>query len=341
MRPAAADSWSASNSASPSSSSPAPAPSASATPTAVMVGTGVGAERGVLVKGGAALETATTITQVVLDKTGTLTMGKMSVAEAKLEPEWENSDAKKKLWWSAIGLAEMGSEHPIGKAIVAAARTSLQLGPADAVDGPASASRTRYRVLIGSVRFLRSHSVDVPKSAITASEDINALATTSSKATGSSGTTNIVTAFGGIDTGHICLADTLKPSAAAARSTALAVARAVGIPAGHVDDGVAPDQKQALIKKFQAAGEVVAMVGDGINDSPALATADIGIAMASGTDVAMEAADIVLMRPNDMMDVPGAIALAKGIFGRIKLNLAWACGYNLVGLPFAMGVFLP
>ncbi|OBT92794.1 hypothetical protein VE01_09113 [Pseudogymnoascus verrucosus] len=348
-----------------------------ATPTAVMVGTGVGAERGILVKGGAALETATTITQVVLDKTGTLTMGKMSVAEAKLEPEWENSDAKKKLWWSAIGLAEMGSEHPIGKAIVAAARTSLQLGPSDAVDGsigdfqpvvglginalvePASASRTRYRVLIGSVRFLRSHSVDVPKSAITASEDINALATTSSKPTGSSGTTNIFTAIDGIYTGHICLADTLKPSAAAAvaalhrmriktaivtgdqRSTALAVARAVGIPAEHVYAGVSPDQKQELIKKFQAAGEVVAMVGDGINDSPALATADIGIAMASGTDVAMEAADIVLMRPNDLMDVPGAIALAKGIFGRIKLNLAWACGYNLVGLPFAMGVFLP
>ncbi|OAF58228.1 hypothetical protein VC83_06448 [Pseudogymnoascus destructans] len=348
-----------------------------ATPTAVMVGTGVGAGRGILVKGGGALETATTITQVVLDKTGTLTMGKMSVAEAKLVPDWDSTDARKKLWWSAIGLAEMGSEHPIGKAIVSAAKTSLQLGPADALDGsigdfqpvvglginalvePASASRTRYRVLIGSVRFLRFHNVEVPKSAITSSEDINALATTSSKPTTSSGTTNIFTAIDGRYAGHICLADTLKPSAPAAvaalhrmriktaivtgdqRSTALAVARAVGIPAEHVYAGVSPDQKQALIKKFQAAGEVVAMVGDGINDSPALATADIGIAMASGTDVAMEAADIVLMRPNDMMDVPGAVALAKGIFGRIKLNLAWACGYNLVGLPFAMGVFLP
>ncbi|KFX90205.1 hypothetical protein V490_06596 [Pseudogymnoascus sp. VKM F-3557] len=348
-----------------------------ATPTAVMVGTGIGAERGILVKGGAALETATTITQVVLDKTGTLTMGKMSVAEAKLVSEWEASDARKKLWWSAIGLAEMGSEHPIGKAIVSAARTALQLGPDGAVDGsigdfqpvvglginalvePASASRTRYRVLIGSVKFLRSHDVDVPKSAITASEDINSLATSSSKPTASSGTTNIFTAIDGVYTGHICLADSLKPSSPAAiaalhrmriktaivtgdqRSTALAVARAVGIPAEHVYAGVSPDQKQALIKQFQDAGEVVAMVGDGINDSPALATADIGIAMASGTDVAMEAADIVLMRPNEMMDVPVAIALAKGIFGRIKLNLAWACGYNLIGLPFAMGLFLP
>ncbi|KFY76020.1 hypothetical protein V498_09793 [Pseudogymnoascus sp. VKM F-4517 (FW-2822)] len=348
-----------------------------ATPTAVMVGTGIGAERGILVKGGAALETATTITQVVLDKTGTLTMGKMSVAEAKLVAEWENSDVRKKLWWSAIGLAETGSEHPIGKAIVSAAKSALQLGPNDPIDGsigdfqpvvglginalvePASAARTRYRVLIGSVHFLRSHNVEVPKSAITASEDINSLATTSSKPTGSSGTTNIFTAIDGIYTGHICLADILKPTAPVAiaalhrmgiktaivtgdqLSTALAVARAVGIPADNVYAGVSPDQKQALIKKFQAAGEVVAMVGDGINDSPALATADIGIAMASGTDVAMEAADIVLMRPNDMMDVPVAIALAKGIFGRIKLNLAWACGYNAVGLPFAMGIFLP
>ncbi|KFY40792.1 hypothetical protein V494_03322, partial [Pseudogymnoascus sp. VKM F-4513 (FW-928)] len=327
-----------------------------------MVGTGIGAERGILVKGGAALETATTITQVVLDKTGTLTMGKMSVAEAKLSAEWEGSDAKKKLWWTVIGLAEMGSEHPIGKAIVGAAKTALQLGPSDAIDGTigdfqpvvglginalvepasASASRTRHRVLIGSVKFLLSHSVEVPKSAVTAADDINSLAATSSKPTTSSGTTNIFTAIDGTYTGHICLADTLKPSSAAAvaalhrmriktaivtgdqRSTALAVARAVGIPAEHVYAGVSPDQKQELIKQFQAAGEVVAMVGDGINDSPALATADIGIAMASGTDVAMEAADIVLMRPDDMMDVPCAVALAKGIFGRIKLNLAWA-----------------
>ncbi|ELR06827.1 hypothetical protein GMDG_08119 [Pseudogymnoascus destructans 20631-21] len=168
-------------------------------------------------------------------------------------------------------------------------------------------------------------------SPITASEDINALATTSSEPTASSGTTNIFSAINGVYSGHICLADTLKPSAPAA----------VGIPAENVYADVSPDQEHALIKKFQAAGEVVAMVGEGINDSPALATADIGIAMASGTDVAMEAADIVLMRPNDLMDIPGAVALAKEIFGRIKLNLAWARGYNLVGLPFAIGVFLP
>jgi len=349
-----------------------------ATPTAVMVGTGVGAECGILVKGGGALETATAITKVVLDKTGTLTMGKMSVAEAKLVSAWDTSDWRRQLWWTIIGLAEMGSEHPIGKAVVASAKTELQLHVDGTIDGiigdfkpiigqginalielPTNSSRTKYRVLIGSVPFLKSQGIEVPKDAITASEDINSLATSSSKPTGSSGTTNIFTAIDGFYTGHICLADTLKPSASAAiaalhrmkiktaivtgdqRSTALAVARAVGIPPEDVYAGVSPDHKQALIKTFQAAGEVVAMVGDGINDSPALATADVGIAMASGTDVAMEAADIVLMRPNDLMDIAAAICLAKGIFGRIKLNLAWACGYNAVGLPFAMGIFLP
>lgn len=105
--------------------------------------------------------------------------------------------------------------------------------------------------------------------------------------------------------------------------------------------GVSPDEKQEIVKEMKAAGEVVAMVGDGINDSPALATADVGIAMASGTDVAMEAADIVLMRPQSLLDIPAALHLAKTIFGRIKLNLLWACVYNILGLPFAMGFFLP
>lgn len=348
-----------------------------ATPTAVMVGTGVGAENGILVKGGAALETATKITQVVLDKTGTLTLGKMSIAQAKIAPVWENNEWRRKLWWSVLGLAEMGSEHPIGKALLAAAKEELRVGTEGTIDGsigdfevsvgqgisalvePAtSPDRTRYRILIGNVRFLQSNKITVPQESIDASEETNVKAATSSKTT-SAGTTNIFIAIDGSYAGHLCLSDTVKDSARASiaalhrmgiktaivtgdqRSTAQAVARVVGIPSKHVHAGVTPDQKQDIIRRFQEQGEIVAMVGDGINDSPALATADVGIAMASGTDVAMEAADVVLMRPNDLMDIPASIQLARSIFNRIKLNLAWACGYNIIGIPFAMGFFLP
>lgn len=349
-----------------------------ATPTAVMVGTGVGAENGILVKGGAALETSTKITQVVLDKTGTITYGKMSVAVEKLQPLWQENDWRRRLWWTIVGLAETGSEHPIGKAILGAARSGLGLDHEGTIEGsvgefsavvgrgvsalvePASsAERKRYRVLIGSVRFLRENKVNVPETAVEDSEEINAKANASSKSSSSAGTTNIFIAIDGTYAGHLCLADTIKDGAAAAiaalhrmgiktaivtgdqRSTALAVASQVGIAADDVFAGVSPDQKQEIILKFKEKGECVAMVGDGVNDSPALATADVGIAMASGTDVAMEAADVVLMRPNQLMDVPAALCLARTIFTRIKFNLGWACVYNLIGLPFAMGVFLP
>ena len=349
-----------------------------ATPTAVMVGTGVGAENGILVKGGAALETATKISQVVLDKTGTLTIGQMSIAKAEFAPFWETSEWQRKLWWSIVGLAEVGSEHPIGKALLATAKEQLGLDTEGTIDGSigefeavignginalvepvTSSERTRYRIFVGSVRFLQNNNVKVPQEAIDASEETNKNATTSSKPTSSAGTTNIFIAIDGSYAGHLCLSDTVKESARAAiaalhrmgiktaivtgdqRSTALAVARLVGIPSKHVHAGVTPDQKQDIIRRVQEQGEKVAMVGDGINDSPALVTADVGIAMASGTDVAMEAADIVLMRPNDLMDIPASIQLARSIFNRIKLNLTWACCYNIIGLPFAMGFFLP
>jgi Cu+-exporting ATPase len=348
-----------------------------ATPTAVMVGTGVGAENGILVKGGAALETATKITHVVLDKTGTLTFGKMSVASSRLVPTWQDSEWRRKLCWTILGLAEMGSEHPIGKAILAAAKEELGVGVEGTIDGsisdfeavvgkginalvePASsAERTRYRILIGSVNFLQDNKIAVPQESIDASEEANVKAAGSSKAA-SAGTTNIFIAIDGSFTGHLCLADTVKDSASVAiaalhrmgikasivtgdqRSTATAVARIVGIPSKNVHAGVTPDQKQEIIRQLQSQGECVAMVGDGINDSPALVTANVGIAMSSGTDVAMEAADVVLMRPNDLMDIPASIQLARSIFNRIKLNLSWACGYNIIGLPFAMGIFLP
>ncbi len=347
-----------------------------ATPTAVMVGTGIGAENGILIKGGAALERTTKITQVVLDKTGTITYGKMQVASTNLATVWQDSEWRRRLWWTIVGLAEMGSEHPIGKAVLEAARSELGIEVEGTIDGSvgnfeaaigngisavvephSTADRNRYNVLIGNVRFLRQHEVEVSENAVTASEEINSKANRPKSS--SAGTTNIFIAIDGKYAGHLCLSDTIKDGAIAAisvlhrmniktaivtgdqRSTALAVASLVGIPPENVYAGFSPDQKRDIIRQIQSRGECVAMVGDGVNDSPALATADVGIAMSSGTDVAMEAADVVLMRPNDLMDIPAALSLSRTIFGRIKLNLAWACLYNIVGLPFAMGIFLP
>jgi Cu+-exporting ATPase len=349
-----------------------------ATPTAVMVGTGVGAENGILIKGGSALERTTKVTQIVLDKTGTITYGKMNVDQANLASAWLESEWKRRIWWTVVGLAERGSEHPIGKAILGAAKKELDLDSEGTIEGSvgdfkatvgqgvnatvepvSSTERARYQVLAGNVRFLRANGVDVPTNAVEQSELLDATADKAETKAMTAGTTNIFVAINGIYAGHLCLADTIKESACAAisvlhkmgiktaivtgdqQSSALAVASVVGIPPEDVFAGVSPDQKQAIIKQIQERGEIVAMVGDGINDSPALATADVGIAMASGTDVAMEAADVVLMRPTELMDIPAALHLTRSIFARIKLNLAWACLYNLIGLPVAMGFFIP
>ncbi|KAH7138667.1 E1-E2 ATPase-domain-containing protein [Dendryphion nanum] len=349
-----------------------------ATPTAVMVGTGVGAEQGILVKGGAVLETATRINHVVLDKTGTLTVGKMSVSKADIQGEWSRSSYKTDLWWSLIGLAEMGSEHPIAKAIVRTAKEHLRLGPDGTLDGSVgdfeavvgkgiaanveaalTRDRTRYRVLIGNASYLISQGVNVPD---LVEEPLTPATSTANARTGqarSAGITTIHTAIGTTYTGTLSLSDTIKPSARAAilalrrigvtasivtgdtSSSALVVAAQVGIEPEDVYASATPSDKKAIIADLQSRGYVVAMVGDGINDSPALASADIGIALSTGTDVAMEAASIVLMSTTDLLAIPTSLMLSKAIFNRIKLNLAWACLYNLVGLPFAMGFFLP
>ena len=345
------------------------------TPTAVMVGTGVGAEQGILVKGGAALETATKIKHVVFDKTGTLTMGKMSAADANIEQLWAANDWRRKLWWTLTGLAEMGSEHPIGKAILDAAKAELNLGSDSMIAGSvgdfcptigkgvsafvepaASAATKRYKVHVGNASYLASEGITLP---------INILSTPNTPISpkepltaGPAGSTQIYVAIDNIYAGSLSLSDTIKTTARATiialshmditmslvtgdqHSTAVHVASAVGISRTNVHSGVSPDEKQKIIKDIQAGGTIVAMVGDGINDSPALATANIGIALSSGTDVAMEAADIVLMRPEDLLSVAAALHLSRTIFNRIKLNLIWACLYNVIGLPFAMGVGL-
>lgn len=348
-----------------------------ATPTAVMVGTGVGAEQGILIKGGATLETATKITHIVLDKTGTLTMGKMSVAKSEVRGDWNTDAAKLRLFWTLIGLAEMNSEHPVARAILNAARSHLNLGSDGTLDGSVgdfqstvgkgisasveaaiSPSRKRYTVMIGNASYLRSKGVTVPSTADNATDAYNensASAYASSSKTSNAGMTAIHTAIDGDYTGALSLSDTVKPSAFAAiaalqrmgiatsivtgdqASTALHVASLLNIPASNVHAGVLPHGKRTIVEELQASGQMVAMVGDGINDSPALATANIGISLASGTDVAIEAADIVLMKPNQLLDIPASLMLSRSIFRRIKQNLLWACVYNAVGLPIAMG----
>ncbi|KAG8630720.1 hypothetical protein KVT40_002339 [Elsinoe batatas] len=338
-----------------------------ATPTAVMVGTGIGAEQGILIKGGATLETATKITHVVLDKTGTLTTGKMSVSSADITGKWNANPGKQKEWWTLVGLAEASSEHPIARAIVLAAKEHLRLDPNAQIDGRVesfeaevgrgiaariSAMSSTYEVVVGNLAFLSSKNISVPAEYA----DDSSPNPDKPKA---AGTTTIHTAIAGQYTGSIAVADKLKPSAQAcisalrrmgiptsiitgdARPTALHVASLLSIPADHVNASVLPSGKRRIIEELQARGEKVAMVGDGINDSPALATADVGISLASGTDVAMEAADIVLMKPNQLLDIPSSLLLSRSIFRRIKLNLLWACGYNFIGLPIAMGFFLP
>ncbi|KAL6706437.1 Cu(2+)-transporting P-type ATPase [Coniothyrium glycines] len=348
-----------------------------ATPTAVMVGTGVGAEQGILVKGGAALETATKITHVVFDKTGTLTVGKMSVSKADIVGEWANAQ-KKNLWWTLIGLAEMGSEHPIARAIVLNAKEQLRLGPDGILDGSVgdfeavigkgivanveaavTGERTRYRVLVGNATFLTSEGVHVPIVDVDEVQENAATANTRGQQNRSAGITIIHTAIGTTYTGTLSLSDTIKPSARAAilalqrlgittsivtgdtSASALVVAAAVGIDSASVHASATPADKKAIVADLQSRGEIVGMVGDGINDSPALASADIGIALSTGTDVAMEAASIVLMSNTDLLAIPASLVLSRAIFFRIKLNLAWACMYNFIGLPFAMGFFLP
>lgn len=349
-----------------------------ATPTAVMVGTGVGAEHGILVKGGAALETATKITHVVLDKTGTLTFGKLKVAKTSLESVWSSSDWRRRLWWTIVGLAENSSEHPIGKAICAAAKEQLGLGDEDGFEGSigtfevtvgrgiateiephSTAERTRYQVLIGNAVFIRSKGVAIPAGADPDLDTSPSDATSSAKPPMPAGVTHIHIAISNQYAGSLAMSDTLKPTAAAAiaalhrlgintslvtgdtYSSALNIANFVGIYKDSIRASVSPGQKQMIIGELQSQGEVVAMVGDGINDSPALASANVGIGLVSGSDIAVEAADIVIMRPDDLLNIPASLCLSRTIFNRIKMNLLWACVYNLIGLPFAMGLFLP
>jgi P-type Cu+ transporter len=312
-----------------------------ATPTAIMVGTGKGAENGILIKGGEALETAHKINTIVFDKTGTITQGKPTVTDI-LPLGVPDADELLRLAASA----EKASEHPLGQAIVSGAQArGIDLLP---VDNFLSVTGQGIEATIGGRRVLAGNSKLMEAKGIVLGE-----AETVADRLAGEGKTPMFIAADGKMAGIVAVADVVKASSREAiehlhqmgievvmitgdnRKTADAIARQVGI--NRVLAEVMPQDKANEVKKLQQSGRKVAMVGDGINDAPALAQADVGIAIGSGTDVAMESADIVLMR-SDLRDVPTAIRLSKQTIRNIKQNLFWAFGYNVIGIPVAAGV---
>jgi P-type Cu+ transporter len=315
-----------------------------ATPTAIMVGTGTGAEHGILIKNAEALERASSLTTVVFDKTGTITEGQPAVTDIVA------SVADEELLWLAASV-ERGSEHPLGEAIVRAAQErGLALAQPEGFEALAGhgvrATVDRRAVLIGAPRLMQEQGIDTAD----LQGDIMRLQ--------GEARTAVVVAVDGQALGVLGIADPTKPTSPSAiaalkrqgvqvlmltgdnRRTAEAIAARVGLEPQEVLAEVLPEMKAAEVKRVQEAGRVVAMVGDGINDAPALAQADVGIAMGTGTDVAMETADITLLR-GDLRSVGQAIALSKRTMGTIRWNLFWAFIYNVIGIPIAAGVFYP
>lgn len=312
-----------------------------ATPTAIMVGTGKGAEYGILIKGGEALETTHKINTIVFDKTGTITEGKPEVTDVITVNGVGRDDIIQ-----IAASAEKGSEHPLAEAIVKAAEKEdlefLKVDHFEAIPGHGiEVEINRIHVLLGNRKLMDEKNITLEQL-----ED-------QSDSLASEGKTPMYIAMNQKISGIIAVADVVKESSLKAieklqsmglevamitgdnRKTAEAIAKQVGID--RVLAEVLPQDKSNEVKKLQAEGKKVAMVGDGINDAPALAQANIGIAIGSGTDVAMESADIVLMR-SDLMDVPTAIQLSKSTIRNIKQNLFWAFGYNVVGIPIAAGL---
>lgn len=312
-----------------------------ATPTAIMIGTGKGAEHGVLFKSGTALETTHKLNTIVFDKTGTITEGKPKVTDIITA---EGISETELLTLSAS--AEKGSEHPLGEAIVNSAEEKglafLKTETFNAIPGHGiEVTINGQHLLLGNKKLMDERHIGLGNLA------------SASDALASQGKTPMYIAKDGKIAGIIAVADTVKESSLRAikklhkmgievamitgdnKRTAEAIAKQVGID--RVLSEVLPEDKANEVKKLQDEGKKVGMVGDGINDAPALAQADVGIAIGSGTDVAIESADVVLMR-SDLMDVPTAVELSKSTIRNIKENLFWAFAYNILGIPFAMGV---
>ncbi len=314
-----------------------------ATPTAVMVGTGLGAQRGVLFKTAGALETAARIDTVVLDKTGTLTTGAPEVTDVVADGLAEDEVL------ALAAAVEQESEHPLAGAVVRAAQDRAVAVPPAArfrsVPGHGAVAEVGgRRVAVGNARLLAGEGIAL--GALAARRD----------ALAGSGRTAVLVAVDGRAVGLLAVADAVRPTSAAAvaalqeagvdvvmlsgdtEATARRVADDLGI--GTVIAEVLPGDKAAEVRALQQAGRRVAMVGDGVNDAPALAQADLGIAIGAGTDVAIETADVVLMR-SDPLDVPVALRIGRGTLRKMRQNLGWAIGYNALALPIAAGVFEP
>jgi len=316
-----------------------------ATPTAVMVGTGLGADNGILIKGGEPLETAHQINSIILDKTGTITHGKPELTDIISLSEISENDL---LYFAAS--AESGSEHPLGRAITRYGKENLeklhQPTEFEIVAGKGvKAVVSKKEIIVGSRYLLKELNL-----AISEETDLKMMELENI------GKTAMLVVIDGKLAGILAVADTVKEESVAAITalkklgidvwmvtgdnlrTAKAIAIEVGID--NVMAEVLPEDKAKKVKEIQETGKIVAMVGDGINDSPALAQADIGMAIGAGTDVAIETADIVLMK-SDLRDVVTAIDLSRTTFRRIQWNFVWAFGYNVLGIPLAAGIFIP
>jgi Cu+-exporting ATPase len=315
-----------------------------ATPTALLVGTGRGAQLGILIKGPEVLESTRRVDTIVLDKTGTVTTGRMTVVDVITD-----GDTSRDELLLFAGAVEDASEHPIARAIADCARRDT--GPLPAVDGFANTQGLGVHgtvdgraVAAGRPRFLADWAMHLPADLETAMAEAESL-----------GRTAVVVGWDGIVRGVIVVADTVKPTSAEAVASLRRLglrpvlltgdneraARAVASQVG-IDDVVAevlPADKVDVVRRLQADGAVVAMAGDGVNDAAALAQADLGLAMGTGTDVAIEASDLTLVR-GDLTACPDAIRLSRRTLGTIKTNLFWAFTYNVAAIPLAAMGFL-
>lgn len=314
-----------------------------ATPLALIAGTGVGAQRGLLIKSASVLEATGSVDSIVLDKTGTLTLGRMSVADA--------TSADGDGWIALAAAVERQSDHPLARAIVAYADglglKEIAARQAEAIPGRGASGVVEGRTIrVGSRRWMEECEIQV--------DPLDAAANNAAER----GLTSLYVAIDENTAGHFALGDVPNPSAGEAlerlRSLGLhltmltgdeaaaadAIAAQLGLEDATVIAGVLPGEKAGQIERLRNEGFHVAMVGDGINDAPALATADVGLAIGSGTDVAIEAADVVLVR-DDLSSVADAIVLSRRTLRTIRQNLFWAFGYNLAAIPLAAGALIP